>query len=108
MLIVLKYQIIGDYLEKNKLWTKNFIMISLSSFFVAMVFYLLMTTMALYSVQEFQANQSQAGLASGAFVVGALGFRLFVGRYIELIGRKKSCIWQFIFFFYFKFFILEC
>ena len=31
----------------------------------------------------------QAGLASGVFVVGALGFRLLVGRYIELIGRKK-------------------
>ena len=89
MLIVLKYRNIGDYLKQENLWTKNFIVISLASFFVAMVFYLLMTTMALYSVQEFQANQSQAGLASGSFVVGALGFRLFVGRYIEFIGRKK-------------------
>lgn len=76
-------------MEQERLWTKNFVVISLASFFVAMVFYLLMTTMALFSVQEFQANQSQAGLASGVFVVGALGFRLLVGRYIELIGRKK-------------------
>ena len=76
-------------MEQERLWTRNFVVISLASFFVAMVFYLLMTTMALFSVQEFQANQSQAGLASGVFVVGALGFRLLVGRYIELIGRKK-------------------
>ena len=76
-------------MEQERLWTRNFVVISLASFFVAMVFYLLMTTMALFSVQEFQANQSQAGLASGVFVVGAIGFRLLVGRYIELIGRKK-------------------
>ena len=76
-------------MEQERLWTRNFVVISLASFFVAMVFYLLMTTMALFSVQEFQANQSQAGLASGVFVVGALGVRLLVGRYIELIGRKK-------------------
>ena len=76
-------------MEQERLWTRNFVVITLASFFVAMVFYLLMTTMALFSVQEFQANQSQAGLASGVFVVGALGFRLLVGRYIELIGRKK-------------------
>ena len=89
LLMVLVSIIWGGKLEQERLWTRNFVVISLASFFVAMVFYLLMTTMALFSVQEFQANQSQAGLASGVFVVGALGFRLLVGRYIELIGRKK-------------------
>lgn len=76
-------------MSKSKLWTKDFIIISATTFFVALTFYLLMTTMTMYAIQQFNASQSQAGLASGIFVIGALLSRLLAGKYMEIIGRKK-------------------
>jgi len=74
---------------KPKLWTKDFIIISVANFFVALTFFLLITNLAVYAIEEFNASQSKAGLASSIFIIGALVFRLFAGKYIERIGRKK-------------------
>lgn len=76
-------------MNKSKLWTKDFIIVFLANCFVSLTFYLLMTTMAVYAVEQFQASESQAGLTSGIFVIGALFARLFTGKYVEVIGRKK-------------------
>lgn len=74
---------------KPKLWTKDFVIISAANFFVALTFFLLMTNIAVYAIEEFNASQSKAGLASSIFIIGALLFRLFAGKYMESIGRKK-------------------
>ncbi|SDN67664.1 MFS transporter [Bacillus sp. OK048] len=76
-------------MSKSKLWTKEFIIMSVSTFFGGLTFYLLITTLSVYAIEEFNASQSMAGLASSIFVVGALVSRLFAGKYIEIIGRKK-------------------
>ena len=76
-------------MNKSKLWTKDFIIMSVSTFFGGLTFYLLITTLTVYAIEEFNASQSMAGLASSIFVVGALVSRLFAGKYIEIIGRKK-------------------
>jgi MFS family permease len=75
--------------SKPKLWTKGFIIISIANFFVALTFYILMTSLTVYAVEQFTASESEAGFAAGIFVIGALFSRLFAGKYIELIGRKK-------------------
>ena len=74
---------------KQPLWTKDFILFIGSNFFVSLNFYILVTTMALYSIEQFQASESEAGLASSIFIVGALIARIFAGALIEKIGRKK-------------------
>lgn len=74
---------------KQPLWTKDFVLFIGSNFFVSLNFYILVTTMALYSIEQFQASESQAGLASSIFIVGALIARIFAGALIEKIGRKK-------------------
>ncbi len=76
-------------MNKSILWTKDFIIISSTTFFVALTFYLLMTTLAVYTIDQFGASQSQAGIVSGIFVIGSLISRLLAGKYMELIGRKK-------------------
>ncbi|MDR1068481.1 MAG: MFS transporter [Clostridiales Family XIII bacterium] len=58
--------------------------------FASLVFYLLMTTLALYVRAKFHAPASVAGLAVGIYVLGALIGRLFTGKYIELAGRRKT------------------
>lgn len=74
---------------QQKLWTKDFLLFFGSSFFIGLNFYLLMTTMALYAMQQFAASEGLAGLASSIFVIGALIARLVVGGIVEKFGRKK-------------------
>lgn len=79
----------GSLVMKTKLWTKDFISVTLINFFLMLTFYLLMVTISVFAVNEFKSNESAAGLASSIFVIGALIGRLFGGRYLEKIGRKK-------------------
>ncbi len=60
-----------------------------TSFFITLVYFLLVTTMAVYAIQQFNASESMAGLAASIFVIGAFISRLFTGRYLETIGRKR-------------------
>lgn len=75
---------------KSKLWTKDFIVVSSINFLLTLIFYLLMVTIAVYAVNEFDASTSQAGLVTGIFIIGTLIGRLFIGRVIDVIGRKKT------------------
>lgn len=85
-------------MKQERLWTKNFIMISSVNFLLTLVFFLLVVIIGLYAVDEFNATTSQAGLVTGIFIVGTLIGRLFIGARIERIGRKKTLIIGFILF----------
>jgi predicted MFS family arabinose efflux permease len=74
---------------RTKLWSKDFIMITITNFLVSLTFFLLMTTITVYAIEEFHASKSKAGLASSIFVIGTLFSRLISGKYIEIVGRKK-------------------
>ena len=74
---------------REKLWTKDFIVMSVINFIIMVIFYLLMVTMASYAVKEFHASASQAGLVTGIYIVGALIGRIITGRMINTVGTKK-------------------
>lgn len=76
-------------MHNSNLWTKDFLIDAGINFFVFYVFYLLMVTIAPYAADNLQASTSEAGLASGIFVLGTLVARAFAGRFIERVGRKK-------------------
>ena len=78
--------------SKPKLWTKDFIVASLVNFFLILIFYLLMVTIAAYAAEEYQATTSQAGLVTGIFIIGTLFGRLVIGRIIDNIGRKRTLV----------------
>ncbi|WP_428911998.1 MFS transporter [Niallia sp. Krafla_26] len=75
---------------KGKLWTKEFIVVSLINTLIIMVYFLLMVTIAPYAVEEFNAPASVAGLVSGIFIIGCLIGRLMAGRIIQDNGSKKT------------------
>ncbi|MBN6206677.1 MFS transporter [Ralstonia pickettii] len=77
-------------MSEPKLWTKDFIIVSMINFFLTTVFYLLIVIMAAYAVNEYDASTSLAGLVTGIFIIGALIGRLFTGRSIESAGRRKT------------------
>lgn len=57
-----------------------------------------MVTITVFATEKFHATPSQAGLASGIFVVGTLIARLFSGKSIDRIGWKKMLYVGFILF----------
>ena len=81
-------------MNKNNppLWTKDFIVTALVNFFLVLIFYLLMVTIAVYAVEEYGASTSEAGLVTGIFILGALAGRLVIGRTIDKIGRKQTLV----------------
>lgn len=80
---------------KTKLWTKNFIILSLINFFMTLIFFLLNATITLYAINEFNASTGQAGIIAGIFIIGSLLGRLFTGR---LVQSKKILMTWLIFF----------
>lgn len=76
-------------MTKSQLWTKDFVIDSMVNFFLYFVYYLLMVIIAVYAMDNLQASPSEAGLATGIFIVGTLIARIFSGRAIEQVGRKR-------------------
>lgn len=76
-------------MTKSKLWTKDFISISLSNFFLFCTFYFLLVTMPVFSIQKFHSSTSQAGLMTTIFLISAIITRPFAGRWIEKTGYNK-------------------
>lgn len=64
--------------QSERLWTKDFIIISAMNFFLTLVVYLLIVMMSGYATSTFNASTSQAGLISSIFMVGVLIGRLLL------------------------------
>jgi predicted MFS family arabinose efflux permease len=82
----------------SRLWTKDFIIVSGINFLINLVFYLLIVIIGEYAVNQFHASTSQAGLVTGIFIIGSLIGRLFTGRFIESIGRRRILFFGLVFF----------
>jgi len=82
----------------QKLWTKDFVIISVINFTVTLIFFLLMVTIAGYAMDKFGVSTSTAGLVSSIFIIGTLFGRLGGGRIIGDWGSKKTLFIGLIFF----------
>ncbi len=82
----------GFNVNKERLWTKDFITVAVINLMLYLVFYLLMVTIASYTVDTFHASTGTAGLVSGIFIIGALIGRLGAGHIIDNTGNKRILI----------------
>ncbi|MDN7243218.1 MFS transporter [Planococcus sp. N028] len=80
--------------EKRPIWTKSFINISISTFFIFVVFYALLTLVPIYVIDEDGLNGSAAegGIAVSIFLVSAIIMRFFAGLILEKFGKRKILI----------------
>jgi MFS family permease len=85
-------------MNQERLWTKDFVMVSAINFLVFLTHFLLLVTIASYAVDKFHASTNIAGLVAGIFIIGALIGRLGTGRMIEDIGSKRVLIVSTLFF----------
>ena len=76
----------------EKLWSKDYVLNIVGNLLLFVVFYLLMVYTTKLAITEFNVSVSEAGLASGIFIVGALVARLVISRYMDFIGRKRMLI----------------
>jgi MFS family permease len=74
---------------KNNIWTKSFVIIFLSNFFLFLVFYALLTTLPIYVLDELNGSETQAGLVATIFLLSAIIVRPFSGKLLEDFGKKK-------------------
>lgn len=79
-------------MDTEKLWTKNFLLISSINFLTHIIFYLLMSTIVMYAIEQFHTNQSSAGLVSGVFVLASLIGRIFSAKFLNHFGGKKTLV----------------
>ena len=77
---------------KNALFTRDYFLAFTVLLGAYIVFVALMTFMALYAADRFQANDTAAGFAASSFVVGAGLVHLVIGKYLDFIGRKRTLI----------------
>lgn len=85
------------YMQKERLWTKDFVFITIVNFFLMLSMYLLLVTMATYATERYEASISTAGLVASIFILGALIGRLYAGKQMEKIGSRKMLLMGIIF-----------
>lgn len=73
----------------TKIWTKDFITISVAYFFVFIVFYALLTTLPLYVIHELGESEARAGLVVTSMLIAAIIVRPFAPKLVEILGKKK-------------------
>lgn len=72
--------------------TPTFVLAWLVNFSQFLVFYVLVTTMALYAVRQFAASDAASGFAASAFVVGATAARLVSGHLVDTWGHRRTML----------------
>lgn len=73
----------------QRLLTAEFTLSWLVNFAQFLIFYLMITTMALYAVERFAASDAESGLAASSFVIGATAARFFSGYVVDRFGRRN-------------------
>ena len=73
----------------NRLWTKDYISVCLTTFFMFLNYYYLLVTIPIYLIQDLQGNTAQAGILVAVFYVAAILIRPIAGKWIETYGIKK-------------------
>ncbi len=73
----------------NKIWTKEFIMISCINFFATLMYFLFIVTIAGYAIETYGVSTSIAGFVSSIFIIGSLFGRLGAGNFISKAGPMK-------------------
>ncbi|MCQ4085405.1 MFS transporter [Saccharibacillus sp. JS10] len=79
-------------MEKQSLWSRNFLTISFSSFFIFINFYILAVTLPEYALNELGGSQNGIGLVTTVFVIAAVIFRPLTGKWLDEINRKKLLV----------------
>lgn len=78
--------------QNEKLFTRNFVLTSLSTLAIFTSFYFLLVTLPIYILDELGGSKSEIGLIIGVFTISAVLLRPFIGREMDRRGRKNMLV----------------
>ncbi|KAB7673189.1 MFS transporter [Bacillus sp. B1-b2] len=76
-------------MQKEALWTRGFIQIWVSNFFLFLTFYYLLVSLPVFALRELEAKQSSSGLIVTVFLITAIIIRPIAGNIMQKIGTKN-------------------
>lgn len=79
-------------MDGERILTKNFILDTGVSFCCCLNYFTLLINITGFSAAMFGASSAEGGLAAGIYVIGGLLSRIFLGKYIELVGRRRMLL----------------
>ncbi|PEE37793.1 MFS transporter [Bacillus pseudomycoides] len=86
-----------DYIIMERLWTKNYIMLTITALLLFSGFYLLMPTLPMF-IKQLGGSESQVGFIIGVFTISAVILRPIVGGLMDRYGRRVFIISGLLFF----------
>ncbi|WP_019376883.1 MFS transporter [Virgibacillus halodenitrificans] len=78
--------------NQPKIWTKSFISISLTQFLVFIAFYLLLTTLPIYVINNLDGSEAEGGLVVTVMLIAAIIVRPFSANLLDKVGKKKGLV----------------
>ncbi|MDP4183728.1 MAG: MFS transporter [Bacteroidota bacterium] len=72
----------------QKIWNKNFLILTLSNFLIFISYYSIISSLPLYISNELNAPKSLVGLALAAYTIASVFIRPFSGFALDRFGRK--------------------
>lgn len=90
----------------DKIWTSDFIRISLTQLLLFTVFYALLTTLPIYVTSHLGESQSSAGLVVTCMLISAILIRPFTAKIMDIYGKKRTLVWSIVLFTITTFFYL--
>ena len=76
-------------MQRERLFTKDFILDTAISLCCSLNYFTLLINITGYAMLTFGATSTEAGLAAGIYVIGGLISRVTLGKYVEMVGRKR-------------------
>ena len=76
----------------GRIFTRDFLLDAVVSFCCSLNYFVLLINITGFASYEFGADTAAGGLAAGIYVIGGLISRVFIGKYVELVGRKRMLI----------------
>lgn len=78
--------------KSETLFTKDFLLVSGITLCSSLNYFTILINITEFSMISFGATAAEAGAGAGLYVIGGLMSRLLLGKYVELVGRKRMLL----------------
>ena len=78
--------------RKESLFTKDFLLVAAITLCSSLNYFTILINITAFAITSFGATTAEAGVSAGLYVIGGLASRLLLGKYVELVGRKRMLI----------------
>jgi predicted MFS family arabinose efflux permease len=82
----------SEKMQQQRLWTKDFLSIWISNFLLFTTFYGLISSLPVFVMENLHGNKQDIGPIMTVFLIAAVIFRPFAGRWLDTLGRKKLLV----------------